>query len=286
MEPGEPPTSKGGQTAGSWRRALHDGALATVIDASAAAEDPPPSGYSPDFQVVFPYHGLVGFRVGRRVEVFDANRTLFVTGGEEFADSHPVRGLGHASLILTPAAGVLEELCGGAAPRDHAAFRAVTRMASPRTRFLAQALRRTLPADPGSLQSEELIVAALREALAPGEAPADKAAPQVVERAKQVLHAFGFERLTLERIARQVGVTPTYLTQAFTRAEGVPLYRYQLNLRLNQALVEAPHSDDLTSLALDLGFSSHGHFSTAFKAAFGVSPSRYRADPRCRAQAA
>lgn len=286
MEPGESLIGTSRRPPASRRRALHDGAMAKVIDAALSPAEPPPSGYSADYQVVLPYQGLFSFRVGSRIELFDANRTLFVTGGEEFTDSHPVQGVGHASLILTPAASVLEELCGGSNPATHAAFRAMTRVASTRMRLLTQALRRTLPGDPGSLQSEELILATLREALAPGEGPAADPAPHVVERAKQVLHAFGFERLTLERIARHVGVTPTYLTQAFTRAEGIPLYRYQLNLRLNQALVEAPHSDDLTSLALDLGFSSHGHFSTAFKAAFGVSPSRYRADPRCRARAA
>ena len=52
-----------------------------------------------------------------------------------------------------------------------------------------------------------------------------------------------------------------YLTQVFQQVEGVPLYRYQLRLRLARALELLPRYDDLTSLSLDLGFYSHSHFS-------------------------
>ena len=35
-------------------------------------------------------------------------------------------------------------------------------------------------------------------------------------------------------------------------------------------------SEDLTTLGLDLGFSSHSHFSAAFQQAYGRSPSEFR----------
>jgi AraC-like DNA-binding protein len=56
----------------------------------------------------------------------------------------------------------------------------------------------------------------------------------------------------------------------------VPLQRYVTQLRLARALIELPDSDDLTALALDLGFSSHSHFTLAFRRAFGCTPSRFR----------
>ena len=46
------------------------------------------------------------------------------------------------------------------------------------------------------------------------------------------------------------------------QVEGLPLYRYQLRLRLARALDLLAQYDDLTSLGLELGFSSHSHFST------------------------
>ena len=56
------------------------------------------------------------------------------------------------------------------------------------------------------------------------------------------------------------------------------VYKYQTRLRLSRALLELPTCASLTELALDLGFSSHSHFTTTFKAAFGISPSLFRAD--------
>lgn len=35
-------------------------------------------------------------------------------------------------------------------------------------------------------------------------------------------------------------------------------------------------SGDLTELALDLGYSSHSHFTVTFRRTFGISPSHYR----------
>lgn len=272
------------RSAGSYRRTLHDGALARVTDVSASATEPP-SGHSDRFQIALPYHGLFGFRVGSRMGLFDAQRTLFVTAGRDYADSHPVDGLGHATLVVTPTPALLDELCGSTAPRDHPAFRRVGLPASAGIRLRTQELRRLEPDGPDPLRDEETVVTALDQALVAGFREPARPVPSVIDRTKQVLHAFGFERMTLDRIAGEVGVSPAYLTQAFTRAEGQPLYRYQRGLRLNRALVELPHSNDITALALDLGFSSHAHFSTAFKASFGQSPSQYRATARGRPQA-
>jgi len=33
----------------------------------------------------------------------------------------------------------------------------------------------------------------------------------------------------------------------------------------------------LTEIALDLGYASHSHFTSAFRNYFGITPSRYRA---------
>jgi AraC-like DNA-binding protein len=80
-------------------------------------------------------------------------------------------------------------------------------------------------------------------------------------------------RWTLAEIAAETGASPVYLTQVFQQVEGVPLYRYQLRLRLARALDLLDRYEHLTPLALDLGFSSHSHFSAAFKQAYGRSPS-------------
>jgi AraC family transcriptional regulator len=83
-------------------------------------------------------------------------------------------------------------------------------------------------------------------------------------------------RWTLAEVASEVGVSPVYLTQSFQQVEGVPLYRYQMRLRLARALDLLGEYDDLSALALDLGFSSHSHVSAAFQQAYGRTPSEFR----------
>ena len=68
-----------------------------------------------------------------------------------------------------------------------------------------------------------------------------------------------------------------YLTQVFQQVEGLPLYRYQLRLRLARALDLIAGHEDLSGLAQDLGFSSHSHFTAAFRQAYGMTPSEFHA---------
>ena len=99
---------------------------------------------------------------------------------------------------------------------------------------------------------------------------------RLVDRAKLVLTSDLARRWTLADIAAEVRVSPVYLTQVFQQVEGVPLYRYQLRLRLARALDLLAQYDDLTALSLELGFSSHSHFSAAFREAYKRSPSEFR----------
>lgn len=85
------------------------------------------------------------------------------------------------------------------------------------------------------------------------------------------------EPLTLDDIAKQTGGSVFHLARLFRRRTGFPLHVFRNQLRLRAALesVALPGAD-LTDLALDLGFSSHSHFTAAFRQAFGVAPSALR----------
>ena len=255
------------------RFTLHASSIALVEDVHISPDLPAPSGHEANHQIIFTHRGMFAYAVSKRTWLVDSNDSLFVTPGRDFRDSHPVPGLGHHSVIITPARDVLDELCGGAGASSHGAFVDTQRRATERLRLMAHRILRAGARDP--LDKDEWTVATIAEALV-SPARRSPAQPRVVDRAKQYLHAHGFERLTLERIAHAVGVSPVYLTQEFSRSEGIPLYRYQLQLRLNQALAELPQCEDITGLALDLGFSSHSHFSAAFKSVFALTPSEYR----------
>jgi AraC-like DNA-binding protein len=105
---------------------------------------------------------------------------------------------------------------------------------------------------------------------------------KLVDRTKLVLTSDMARRWTLAEIAAEVGVSPVYLTQVFAQVEGVPLYRYHLRLRLARALDLLGQYDNLTALSIDLGFSSHSHFTAAFRQAYGRTPAEFQQSARLR----
>ena len=259
--------------AGHYRHTIHDSELALVENSSVSSFEPPPSGFESHHQVVLPYFGLFDYRVGSRSALVDTNCTLFVTPDRDFQDTHPVEGVGHSAVIINPSMVVLEELCSSTDSAN--AFSDMARGSTARLQLLTHFILRTFPSVHDHLLADEWTIAALKEALG-ARASNSRRASRVINQAKMILHDRGCERLSLTEIAREVGVSGVYLTQEFTRVEGIPLYRYQLQLRLNRALLELPHCDDITRLALDLGFSSHSHFTSAFRRNFGVTPSGFR----------
>lgn len=254
------------------RRTIGTSGTAQIED-SVVAHDQPPSGYSAHHQIVLPYDGLFEFQVGSRAPLLDATRTLFVAGGRDFADRHPASGIGHSAIIINPAPAVLEELIG-CDDDARCAFDKMSEPATPRLRLITHRLRALGQRRAAPLESDDLVLAAMREALRRTELPA--VPPRLVARAKEYLHAAALQPVTLNEVAQAVGASPVYLSQAFTRAEGVPLYRYHLHLRVAHAIRALDLCDDITRLALDTGFSSHSHFSATFKTLFGITPSAVR----------
>jgi len=99
----------------------------------------------------------------------------------------------------------------------------------------------------------------------------------VAEDAKSVLTSGFTRRLTVDELARSVHVSPYHLTRVFRRQTGFALHDYLNQLRLREALKRIlDGQDDLATLAGELGFSSHSHFSANFRRAFGVAPSAAR----------
>ena len=130
-------------------------------------------------------------------------------------------------------------------------------------------------------------MALLRSALdddAPRHSPS-RSTQKLIVRTKAYLEAELAHPIRLGDIGSAVGASPVYLTQVFRAVEGVPLHRYLTQLRLARALVELPHANDLTQLALEVGFSSHSHFSARFRRSFGTTPSQFRDRARRRLQA-
>jgi AraC-like DNA-binding protein len=99
----------------------------------------------------------------------------------------------------------------------------------------------------------------------------------VIEAARNVIAQRFRDNLSLADIASAVGSSVFHLARTFRTRTGFSLHAYRNQLRLRSALERLREPDvDLTDIALDLGFSSHSHFTETFRRAFGKTPSAVR----------
>lgn len=232
-------------------------------------------------QLVFPYRGLYLRHLGQDQAVADANHVLFFNAQEGYQVSHPLEG-GDACLSLHLEAALLAEL----APKpllqaqNDGRFRAQSHRIDARAQALVALLRHSLAN--GSiepLEAEALVLTLVARSLGPRtsrQAAATHARRRLADRVKVLLASDLSRRWTLAEIGKDIGCSPVYLTQVFRQVEDMPLYRYQLQLRLARSLDLIEHYDDLSALAVELGFSSHSHFASAFRQAYGRSPTAFR----------
>jgi len=231
--------------------------------------------------LVFPYQGVFVRHVGTDDGVGEANQVMLFNQDEGYRISHPVKG-GDACLSIDTDESLLREL----APKEHVKEGATLAFHQQRLRIDARAqalvalLRHGLQRDViETLEAETLTLTLVKRALGERTAHAIRATAgrrKLVDRAKLILTSDLGRRWTLADIAADVGVSPVYLTQVFQQVEGMPLYRYQLRLRLARALDLLPRYDDLTTLSMELGFSSHSHFSSSFRQAYGRTPKEFQ----------
>jgi AraC family transcriptional regulator len=231
---------------------------------------------------VFPYRGLYLRHVGSDLAVADANHVLLFNEGQGYQVSHPVTG-GDASLVLSVNPETLHEIAPANLIRESAGtveFNDQHLRIDARAQALVMLLKHSLRNGViESLEAEGLALTLVVSAIGPRTSRAPRASlarRRLVDRVKVLLAGDLSRRWSLAEIANEIRGSPVYLTQIFQQVEGLPLYRYHLRLRLARALDLIPQRDDLSALAQDLGFSSHSHFTAAFRQAYGMTPAGFR----------
>jgi AraC-like DNA-binding protein len=131
------------------------------------------------------------------------------------------------------------------------------------------------------VEVEELVIAAIDATLAPVDPDTVRAPAHLFDHRLRAAIAYMREHvadpIAVEDVAGKVGLS---------RAHFFSLFRDQLNttpqvfwsaVRVEEAIrMLALRDEPLTSVAMELGFSSPGNFSRFFREHMGVSPSRYR----------
>lgn len=236
--------------------------------------------------IAFPHGRPFVHHGGDGGAIIDPTRLLLLNAGDPYRTSHPF-GYGDSGGSLVLRRDVLLEAIAVHRPdvweRPERPFLVAHAPSSPAVYLAERLLLRQLEQPDGfeplavtetALALAAAVVASLFRATKRRRIR-DRVEPWVG--AVQEAIAKHYERpWRLEDLAALAGVSVYHLCRTFHARTGLTVHRYRNRLRLRAALARLAGSVDLTELALDLGFSSHSHFTAAFRAEFGIPPSRVR----------
>lgn len=89
------------------------------------------------------------------------------------------------------------------------------------------------------------------------------------------------EEISIDSLAKMAALSPFYYQRLFSRLVKKPVAEY-IRLRRMAKATEAllQKNQRILDVALDLGFSTHEHFTRTFKDTFGMTPEEYRSNPQ------
>ena len=123
----------------------------------------------------------------------------------------------------------------------------------------------------------EVVLHKLRESTVPPDSRASGALA-TYRRAKAHLREHYLTVRSVEEAARDLHVTPAYLTRLFQRFDHVSPYRFLMQMKMSHAAALLLRSDEaIKKVARALGFADPFHFSRVFKAVYGLSPRQFTA---------
>ncbi len=254
---------------------------------------------------VFPRAGVfVRHRAGgEERDVGDPNHVVFFNPDEPYRSSHPgaTGPLGDDCDVVTirpeALAGIIRAWDPGVDQHRGRIFTFGSHLTGPRTALLQRLVFHSLgkpQADADAAAVEEAVLGLVGRVL--GEAyearggggamrirPDSDSARQHRDWAEHVqrILASEFRRgPSLAEVADAVGCSPFHLCRIFKKETGLSIHQYLNRIRLRASLDGVLDSRgggaNLADLAAALGYSSHSHFTDAFRREFGVTPTVVR----------
>ena len=98
-----------------------------------------------------------------------------------------------------------------------------------------------------------------------------------VSKTLEILETRFRERWAVSRLAKEVGLSQSRLTELFRQESGCSIQKFLTKIRVRRAENLLTHSDlRIERVASECGFASVQHFSRAFKSVNGFSPMKFR----------
>jgi AraC-like DNA-binding protein len=187
-------------------------------------------------------------------------------------------GFGYRIVYVEPAhiAAALRDICGRPRPLPF-----VREPVSANAR-LARVVRGAFQSDLEPLAVDAILGDLAEGLLAAEEGGGRPVAPRrvdvpAIERARQFLDAERTRVVRSAELEATTGLTRYELARQFRLMLGTSPYRYLLRRRLDLARQRMRSDRPLVDVAGETGFADQAHFTRVFKAAFGLTPARYRA---------
>ena len=276
-------------------RTIYDSPMVEVRDYVCLHDAPEksPEEYSPTNSIVLMRHGAFSKHHGSQQVTADVNHAIFFSQGSTYRISHPAKCGDRGTTFYIPQpilTDIVRELDPSVDDRPETPFTFLTGPCPNeifwRHRDFIRRLENgeTEPLEPlwADVTALQLMADVLEVAFARfGSAPRRRASTAAdhaerTEAAKSYLASRIGENVTLGEVADAVCSSPFNFARIFQEQTGLPPHQYLTQLRLRAALERLPEATDITALALDLGFSSHSHFTEVFRRAYGVTPSKFR----------
>ena len=94
--------------------------------------------------------------------------------------------------------------------------------------------------------------------------------------AKEYINKNIFEKVIIEDISRDLNISKAYFNRMFKKAEGITPYSYVLNLKIEKAKVLLSKGEDISEVALQIGFFDQSHLNRVFKKNVFMTPNEYK----------
>jgi AraC-like DNA-binding protein len=146
-------------------------------------------------------------------------------------------------------------------------------------KLLADAVGCGEPIEPLWAEHLVLAVVARLEGLAADPTAQRGLAPWRLRRALTLIEERSPDRVSMDELAAEVGLSQAHFARAFKASTGLAPYQWQMRARIGRAKAmlesgEAP----IEEIALAMGFADAGHFARRFRSLVGASPAAWRRD--------
>ena len=248
----------------------------------AGPSDPPFEERHEGFSVSAVLEGAFTYRSDAGHGLLYPGSLLLGNDGRCFECGH-AHGIGDRCISLNVREDLFDEIAAARASASRFRFSAPSLPASAKT-LPVIAHMEALSCVPASLCSEELALGLIGRVIAAMTGEPRAPAPPTGRETKRVIEAIRLVEsdagrpLALEDMAARAGMSKYHFLRVFQRLTGVTPHRYLISARLRRAaLALASSRRPVLAIALDAGFGDLSTFNKTFRAAFGLTPTRYRA---------